>query len=313
MKALRRVAIWGGVLVGCWLAVCAAGGVMAADGALHAQRQRLTADDERRARALAARFHAGFSEREVAAADGAVLRAWEMRPEAANGKAVLLLHGVGDNRAGMLGNAELLLAHGYEVLLPDARAQGESGGGLVTYGVLEADDVRRWFEMLRGEDGARCIDGLGDSMGAGELLVSLGREPGYCAVVAESPFASFQQASYDRIGQQFGVGPWLGRVALRPVVTVGFLYARVRYGVDLDTASPRKAVAASEVPVLLIHGLADSNLPPRHSELIRAGRADVALWEPPGVEHCGAASAMPEQYDARVLDWFDTHGAARRP
>ena len=37
----------------------------------------------------------------------------------------------------MVGYAELLLAHGFTVLLPDARAHGASGGSLATYGLLE--------------------------------------------------------------------------------------------------------------------------------------------------------------------------------
>ena len=40
------------------------------------------------------------------------------------GNAAVLLHGLADNRLGMIGYAKLLLAHGYSVLLPDARAHG---------------------------------------------------------------------------------------------------------------------------------------------------------------------------------------------
>lgn len=70
-----------------------------------------------------------------------------MRPPIGNGDGVILLHGQAANRANMLGNADLLLRHGYAVLLPDARAHGESGGPIATYGVVEASDVRRWYEL----------------------------------------------------------------------------------------------------------------------------------------------------------------------
>jgi uncharacterized protein len=195
------------------------------------------------------------------------------------------------------------------VLLADARAHGESGGAIATYGVLESGDTLRWFEWLQQMLGPRCIDGLGDSMGAAILLQSLAVEPHFCAVIAESSFASFREASYDRIGQWFGTGPWLGRTVLRSAVDAGFLYAEFRYGIDFWRASPQEAVARTVVPVLLIHGLADDNLPPRHSELIKAGNPTVVLWEPPNAEHCGAASAEPEEYRRRVLAWFDGHSA----
>jgi fermentation-respiration switch protein FrsA (DUF1100 family) len=81
--------------------------------------------------------------------------------------------------------------------------------------------------------------------------------------------------------------------------------------VDLEQASPEKAVAASHVPVLLIHGLKDRNLPPRHSErflALSAGRTPaLSLWEPAMAGHCGAWSAEPMEYEHRVLGWLQMH------
>lgn len=84
-------------------------------------------------------------------------------------------------------------------------------------------------------------------------------------------------------------------------------YARLRYEVDFRKANPASAVAATHVPVLLIHGLADTNLPPRHSEMIKAGKAAVVLWEPLHADHCGASSAEPVEYERRVIGWFAEH------
>ena len=207
----------------------------------------------------------------------------------------------------MLGPAQMLLRHGFAVLLPDARAHGMSGGQVVTYGVLEAEDVRRWFEWLKQSESPHCIDGIGDSMGGAELLRSLDAEHGFCAVVAESAFSSFREAAYDRLGQQFSTGPWLGRTLLRPALIVGMAYARLRYEVDFRRADPAGSVAASHVPVLLIHGLADMNLPPRHSEMIKAANPTAVLWEPVGAGHCGASNAAPAEYERRVVSWFAGH------
>lgn len=70
---------------------------------------------------------------------------------------------------------------GYTVLLPDSRAQGESGGKFPTYGVNETDDVRRWFEWLASQQRPLCIFGMGESMGAAILLQALqGRNPLLC-------------------------------------------------------------------------------------------------------------------------------------
>jgi uncharacterized protein len=207
----------------------------------------------------------------------------------------------------MLGTAEMLLRYHFSVLLPDARSHGESGGTIATYGFFEADDVRRWSEWLARAERPRCAYGIGDSMGGAELLSSLGAGTSFCGVIAESTFSSFRSVSYERLGQAFHTGPWLGKSLLRPAVEVALIYARIRYGAGLAQVSPARAVALSAVPVMLIHGLADTNLAPSNSEQIRQANPRVALWEPPTAGHCGASSANPGEYERRVLDWFATH------
>lgn len=314
MRLLRMALPWVASIVVLWLVICAVAGVMAADWALHPARLPLAPDAE----AQAAADHAILEDVSLTADDGAVLQAWYIRPESGNGDAVILLHGQADNRTGMLGPSGLLLRHGYAVLLPDSRAQGVSGGAIATYGIKEAGDIRDWFNWLARTQSPRCIDGLGNSMGAAQLLQSLTVEPGFCAVVAESPFASFREASYDRIGEWLGAsprtGPWLGRTFFRPVVDFGFLYVRLRYSINLAQDDPAAAVAASRVPVLLIDGLRDNNLPPRNVELIRSasrGRnPNVALWEPQDAGHVGAFGADPKEYERRVVGWFQANHSA---
>ena len=311
MKPARIVLRWTLVIASVWLVLNIAIGILAGEFALHPGRRVEGPGAEQLAQTIASRNYAGLADVTIPAADGAVLHAWSIRPSTGNGDAVILLHGVSDNRAGMLGPADMLLRHGFSVLLPDARANGISGGLLATYGVLEAEDIRRWFAWLQQSQAPRCIDGLGDSMGAAQLLNSLTVNPDFCAVVAESPFATFREASYDRLGQQLDAGAGLGGTLLRPAVETGLLYARLKYGVDLTKASPQAAVAHSRVPVLLIHGKRDSNLPPRHSEMILAfsqSRAPaVELWEPANAEHCGASGSDPEEYERRVIAWFTGH------
>jgi uncharacterized protein len=310
MRIARRILLqvlgYGGV----WLVLCLAIGVVAVEGALHPARILPQPEDEIRAQDVADRYHASLSDVAFTAPDGATLEGWSIKPSQANGDAVILLHGQSDNRTGMLGVADVLLRHGYAVLLPDARAHGASGGPIATYGVLEAGDLRQWVDWLEHSQAPRCVYGLGDSMGAAQLLQSLDTIPEFCAVVAESTFASFREAAYDRIGQEFHTGPWLGRTLLRPAVEEGLLYARWRYGVDLGQDSPVNSVASTHVPILLIHGLADTNLPPRHSELIKARNPAVDLWEPPHAGHCGAWQAEPEEYERRVVGWFESHDRA---
>jgi dipeptidyl aminopeptidase/acylaminoacyl peptidase len=109
------------------------------------------------------------------------------------------------------------------------------------------------------------------------------------------------------MGQQFHAGPWVGRTVLRPVVELALMMVRVRYHLDLVQASPADVVAATHVPVLLIHGQVDGNIPVRHSRLIQSRNLKVQLWEVPAADHCGAISAARAEFERRVVAWFEAH------
>ncbi|HLH09144.1 MAG TPA: alpha/beta fold hydrolase [Terriglobales bacterium] len=249
----------------------------------------------------------------VVAGDGAVLRGWYAQPSTYNGNSVLLLHGVGDNREGMAGYAELFLGKGYAVLLPDSRAHGESGGQLVTYGLLESDDVYRWVEWLRTQSNPSCVYGLGESMGAAIVLQSLKTRPGFCAVVAESPFSTFREVAFDRVGYYIGLGQWCGRTIARLPVDLALAYVRLRYKVNLLNANPEDAVRESNTPVLLIHGESDRNILPWHSRELASADSNATLWLVPHAHHTGAWSTDPAECEQRVLTFLSIHSRATSP
>jgi uncharacterized protein len=307
VKREHNLVSWAISCLAVWLISSALIGVVAVEGALHIPRKLLQHTDEEFAHAISSRNLATMNDVAIRADDGVILRAWTFIPQGGNGNAVILLHGQGDNRAGMLGKADLFLEYGYSVLLPDARPHGESDGQIVTYGVKERGDLVRWYNWLEQSEAPHCIYGLGESMGAAVLLQTIAIEPGFCAVVAESSFSSFREAAYIRLGEGLRTGPWLGRTLLRPAVEAGLIYVRLKYGVDLAAASPIDAVASSRVPIFLIHGLADANIPPYNSERMKAANSAIKLWEPPGADHCGAAAAAPEEYRQLVIGWLNSH------
>jgi len=278
---------------------------------LRPPRSRVGGAAVKRAQALAEASSATLTEVLVRADDGAFLRGWFFRPAQGNGDAVILLHGVADSRVGMLGFARLFLPKGYAVLLPDARHHGESEGDIATFGVREARDISLWVSSIEDEMQPRCVFALAESMGAGQLLQSLAEEDRFCAVVAESPYATFREVAHDRVGRAFGAGPWLGRTILRISLESAMLYARLRYGMDLARANPADAVRVTQTPILLIHGTADRNIPARHAEMLRAANAGLGLWLVPGAGHSAALGTAPVEFEERVMSWFTKHAAQR--
>jgi pimeloyl-ACP methyl ester carboxylesterase len=298
---------WLLVLFVLYLALCAVSGIYLADGTLHPARP--LSDEETAAFTSTVRaMRAELQDVSTTMPDQTILRGWLLRPTAGNGNAAIVLHGLADNRLGMTGYAELLLAHGYTLLLPDARAHGLSGGELATYGLLEREDIHRWVDFLLAVAHPRSVYGMAESMGAAELLQSLPEGTQFCAVVAESPFSTFREIAYDRMGQPFHMGPWAGRILLRPMVEIAFLRVRSKSGLDMQRESPEGAVARSHIPVLLVHGQIDGNIPVRHSRALRRAAPQSVLWEVPGADHCGAIAVAPREFETRVLGWFDATG-----
>jgi pimeloyl-ACP methyl ester carboxylesterase len=299
---------WLFVFLALYVVVCTVGGVYVADGSLHPGRRAMTEEEVTAFKKTLPMMAADLQDVSVITSDHVVLRGWLLRPAHSNGDAALVLHGLADNRIGMAGYARLLLAHGYTVLLPDARAHGVSGGAVATFGLLEREDIHDWADFLSTEVHPRCLFGMGESMGAAQLLQALETESRFCAVVAESAFSTFQEIAYDRMGQPFHLGAWVGRTVLRPLVGVAFLRARWKYGLTMGEVSPEAAVASSQVPVLLIHGQIDGNVPVRHSRAIHARAPQTVLWEVPGADHCGALAVAPDEFERRIVAWFGQSG-----
>jgi dipeptidyl aminopeptidase/acylaminoacyl peptidase len=302
---MKRAIYLASIVVTLYLVLCGVVGIFVADGALHPFRRQLDARERSEASQIAQQSGAPVQDVELKAPDGVAVKAWLIQPAKSNGDAVLLLHGLGDNRGGTLSYAQILLASGYAVLMPDARAHGDSGGLLGTYGLLERNDIRQWTTWLENRVHPNCVFGFGESMGAAQLLQSLSAGTRFCAVVAESPFSDFREIAYDRMGQQFGAGPWVGETLLRPVVFAAFLRARLKYGLNMQEVSPEMSLRSSKTPVFLIHGAEDHNIPPRHSEQILRNRPQgTEIWRVPGVDHCGTMGAFPEELRDRLLGFY---------
>jgi fermentation-respiration switch protein FrsA (DUF1100 family) len=236
-------------------------------------------------------------------ADGAVLKGWFFEPESPTGDCAIILHGIGDTRVGAIGFARMFLGHGYAVLTPDSRGHAESGGDIVTYGVLEADDVLRWVDWMHGQ-GCREVVGLGESLGASILLQAAGRKPAFRALIGEGAYSSFPAIAVERVGRLSGLSPALARLAVWPSVAAGLVWARLRYGIDLWSVDPAESARQSGIPILLIHGVRDNLTSPDNSRAIAAAAAKAELWLVPNTGHVGASAVDPVAFESRVFDFL---------
>ncbi len=124
--------------------------------------------------------------------DGLTLRAWWERSRTISHPkgTVILVHGMNMNKVGMAFQAARLLADGYNILMPDLRARGESAGWYTTCGYMEAQDVLAAIHWAERQDEHGPISLLGYSSGAVAALYAAAESPQVAAVAADSAFVS---------------------------------------------------------------------------------------------------------------------------
>lgn len=296
-----------GALIPLVLAGSAVVGAMIGGGVIHPMVRPLTPRLIQEADQVFEQAGATREDFTVRAPDGVLLRGWKVKPRNPNGDWVLLFHGLSDNRTGMLGQAQLLLRHNYSVVLMDSRAHGESGGRMATYGWLERWDTRAVTDALYRTETPHELFALGSSMGAAIALQSAAVDPRIAGVVAESSFSDLREVTYDYAGLQWS--PWLGKTLFRPATWTALYEVRKQGGFDPDAVSPEKAVASRPFAVLLICDQLDHTIPCRHSRRIfQAATGPKQLWKVPNAGHASALGAAPEEYEKRVIEFFEQAG-----
>ena len=295
--------MWKWIAGGIPLAVAVAVPVLLTEQALRMPSERKE-PDRTKAEAIAATTGTTWTEAEIATPDGVKLKGWVFLPAAGrdSGKAIILLHGAGDSRKGMLGFSRFFALRGYSTLAVDSRGHGVSGGPMVTYGLLERQDVHQWADYLLGLRPKAKLYGLGMSMGAAILIQALDTEPRFRSIAAECSYSTFRAAASERIPRLTGLPAFFSR----PVVSAAFLYAQLRYDYVLDAISPLDSLKRTHTPVLLIHGLDDGRTAPEQSRELHAANPGVSeLWEVPGAKHVQASVVAQQEFEERVQRWFD--------
>ena len=128
-------------------------------------------------------------------------------------------------------------------------------------------------------------------------------DPRIAGVIAEAPFSSLREASYDYAGVH--ISQWLGRIAFRPGVEAGLWALERESGFRVEAISPERAVSARAFPVFLISDGDDETLPPRHMKAIYdAAEGPKRIWTVPYAHHASGIGTAPEEYESRCLDFL---------
>lgn len=238
---------------------------------------------------------AGFEYEDVSfqAADGTLLRGWYLPSQ--NGAAVAIAHGAGGNRVGHLAQGAALARHGYGVLLFDLRAHGESEGDTATFGGADLAAAARYLATRNDVDPGK-IGAWGFSLGGLVAIQATAETDLIAAVVAD------------------GAGPGVFRDEPAPASLVDALWVPFdwvwfqslsRAGVTAPTATIDLLPRLASLPILFVSGAGQDYERRAMRKYYAAAAGPATLWEIPEARHLGGWKARPDEYEARVVDFFD--------
>jgi len=226
---------------------------------------------------------------------------------------LIVVHGTWQNRtdpaAGVLALSVAFARHGFAVPAFDMRGMGESQPAPLSMGYFEQRDVLGAVDFIqRGGwpypalGRPRVIGGWGVSLGGATLLLAAAQEPAIRAVVSDSAYADVIPILERQIPSLGGIPPFF---------TSGVLVAaQALYGINFYAVRPVDGMARiAPRPILLIHGAADTFVPPSNmSELYAAASAapsaHVQMWLVPGATHAQSFHTEGAVYVQRVVAFF---------
>jgi fermentation-respiration switch protein FrsA (DUF1100 family) len=217
---------------------------------------------------------------------------------------VLLVHGYrSTRRREYAAIAKFLIEAGYNVLMVDNRAHGESEGRYVGFGCLDREDCYRWTQYLdRRFEGKQDLFLHGISMGAATVLMtsSMNLPASVKGIIGDCGFTSPRE-EFIHVMKQDTHG-FYSRLFLQ----LTSMICRQVAGYGFSDYSSAKCVAATKIPVFIIHGTSDDFVPTSMGkEIYQACASRKELWLTEGAGHAESYYLYKEEYEKRMLRFME--------
>ena len=192
---------------------------------------------------------------------------------------------------------------GYNVVMPELHACGESEGDAIQMGWKDRLDVEKWIEVAHNEFNDDFMVLHGVSMGAATVMMASGDPlPDYVKCFVED-------CGYSSVVTQFNNNRKESFSFIPPdVLQSASLVTKKKYGWSCWEASSVKQLEKCTKPMLFIHGDADDFVPfdnlQKNYDAKKYGYKEMYVCH--GAVHANSFQKDPETYKARVLNFLKT-------
>ena len=217
-------------------------------------------------------------------------------------KVVICFHGY--TSEGMNDYATLAgfyMKNGYNLLMVDERAHGKSEGTYIGFGCLDRYDAKLWMEEMVKKLGEDCKILLhGDSMGGTTVLMATGLElpPQVKAAISDCAFTSAWEVFASVLKNMY-------HLPVFPLLQIENWMVKKKAGYRLDECNAKSEVAKAKVPILFIHGDADTFVPcSMVHELHAACKSEKKLVIVEGAGHVESCHRDAKLYEESIESYI---------
>jgi hypothetical protein len=238
--------------------------------------------------------------------DGSIrLKGWFLHADSSNPLGtVIVLHGLASCKEAMLPTAKTFTRAGFNCILYDLRAHGESGGEYCTFGYCEKGDLSRYIDSAFARYGSAIgpVAVMGGSLGAGVALQAMEADRRICCGIVESPFATLREVVFDYVKRRSAVSArWVSDLALTRAGRIAHF--------PVDSVRPEESARHITRPVMVVHGLLDENISPEYGKRVyqNLGSLDKEWVPVPQGSHFNLTSIGGDAYRRRIIDYIQKH------
>ena len=188
--------------------------------------------------------------------DGLKLNAYNVQNQNSN-RYIIMVHGIWSSKKFNYPRAYEFDQRGFNTLIIDQRASGDSEGDYYTYGQKESLDLILWINYLISKDPSVQIALYGVSMGAATVMMAAANDlPGNVkCIIEDCGFSSAEEEFDNFIKTEYKIK------FSKPVLMMLENQLKKKLGINFDDMSPKKVLETNEIPILFIHGEADTFVP----------------------------------------------------
>ncbi|HGD6706990.1 TPA: alpha/beta hydrolase [Streptococcus agalactiae] len=226
--------------------------------------------------------------------------AWYVPAAKKTHKTAVVVHGFANSKENMKAYGWLFHKLGYNVLMPDNIAHGESHGQLIGYGWNDRENIIKWTEMIVDNNPSSQITLFGVSMGGATVMMASGEKlPSQVVnIIEDCGYSSVWDELKFQAKEMYGLPAF-------PLLYEVSTISKIRAGFSYGQASSVEQLKKNNLPALFIHGDKDNFVPTSmvyDNYKATAGKKELYIVK--GAKHAKSFETEPEKYEKRISSFL---------